>query len=96
MYCLTIFSHVDLEHESLTVLHCGGVLDSDEAILKEMLRDATYVVCLLGGDCFPAKEYRKGVLPDFIRRLYPLLKDNPTVKLFVYQVSYSITTVNFP
>ena len=74
---------VELEHEYLTVYE--GDLSVEESILEELLRDSTYVVCLLS-DATPRKEYPEGLLYDFIQRLYPLMKESP-IRVFLYQVS---------
>jgi len=77
---------VDLEHEYLTVLQ--GDLSAEESVLEDLLRDSTYVVCLLS-DSTPKKDYKEGLLFNFIQRLYPLMKENP-VRVFLYQVSQSL------
>ena len=80
---------VELEHEYLTVYE--GDLSVEESILEELLRDSTYVVCLLS-DATPRKEYPEGLLYDFIQRLYPLMKESP-IRVFLYQVSLVLHAV---
>jgi putative NADH-flavin reductase len=83
---------VELEHEYLTVYE--GDLSVEDSVLEELLRDSTYVVCLLS-DATPKKDYPQGLLYDFIQRLYPLMKES-SVRVFLYQVSlaFAIWTNN--
>jgi hypothetical protein len=74
---------IDLEHEFLTVFE--GDTAVDDMVLEDVLRDSTYVVCLLS-DTIVKKDYPEGLLFNFIERLYPLMKESPA-QLFVYQVS---------
>lgn len=74
---------VDLEHEYLTVVI--GDLNVEESVLEELLHHSIYVVCLLS-DSTPRKDYPEGLLFNFIKRIYPLVKESP-VRVFLYQAT---------
>jgi len=75
---------IDLEHEFLTVVE-GDCTSVDDDVLEDLLRDSTYVVCLLS-DSIVKKDYPEGLLFNFVQKLYPMMKESP-VQLFVYQAT---------
>jgi hypothetical protein len=64
-----------------------GSLD-DVKLIQKALEGVDYVVCLLN-DTLPTKTkyYPKQFLAGFVRRLYPLMKQERSIKVFLYQVS---------
>jgi nucleoside-diphosphate-sugar epimerase len=79
-------SPIDIQHDNLTLWE--GDVTATDVILEEMLKGATYVVCLLSSSV-SRKDYAEGTLLDFVKRLYPKMIESP-VRLFLYQVSVGI------
>ena len=55
----------------------------DVTALAETVKGATYVVCCAGGAS--GKAYQKGMMIDFVRRLWPLLDAEASVEVFLFQ-----------
>lgn len=72
---------VKLENEKLVVIE--GTFDNADAI-DDVVCDADYVVCL-AGETMTRKEYKEGFMLDFVKLLYPILKEYKP-HLFLYQV----------
>jgi hypothetical protein len=79
---------VEVEHEQLELV-VGGLDDVDK--LERVIAGASYTICLLG-DCYTKKDYTVGVLFEFIKRIYPLMKENNT-QVFIYQVCGDVNVV---
>jgi hypothetical protein len=79
---------VEVEHDQLELV-VGGLDDVD--LLEHVIAGASYTICLLG-DCYPKKDYTVGILFEFIKRIYPLMKENNT-QVFIYQVCGDVNFV---
>jgi len=77
--CLTEFVHQPTFH-GIT-----GTLEEEDKI-QRILRGADYVVCMLNDTLPGKKEYPAGCLTSFIRLLYPLMKQEPSIQAFLFQV----------
>ena len=63
-----------------------GELD-DAKCIRSVLHHADFVVCLLN-DTLPSKNYPAKYLTSFVNFLYPFMKDEPSIQLFLFQVSF--------
>ena len=55
----------------------------DLAALTETVQGATYVICCAGGPS--GKAYPTGFMTAFVRRLWPVLEEEPALKVFLFQ-----------
>ena len=76
---------VEVEHDQLQLV-VGGLEDLEK--LEQVIMEASYIICLLG-DSFVKSDYNGGILVDFIKRIYPIMKESNT-QVFIYQVSYAV------
>jgi putative NADH-flavin reductase len=76
---------VQLQNEQLTVIK-GSIEQVDK--IEKVVRDATFVVCMLG-DTLPRKrqDYKDKSLVHFLEILYPLLMKESSVTLFLHQAN---------
>lgn len=74
-------SKVSIQHDNLTLIE--GDFASIDAI-KEAITSADYVICCAGA---PArlKEYPKDMMLNFVSSLVPLLENEASVKVLLYQ-----------
>jgi len=70
------------EHPNLTVLK--GDINSLETI-KETVRGADYVISAVGGPMGKPKDFPVGEIVLFIQNLVTIMKETPSVKVFLYQ-----------
>lgn len=63
-----------------------GELD-DPKCIRSVLHHADFVVCLLN-DTLPTKNYPAKYLSSFVKFLYPFMNDEPSIQLFLFQVSF--------
>ena len=73
---------VELKNEQITIIE-GSIDNADK--IEQTLIGATYVVCMLGDTLPRRRDYKENCLLDFIKVLYPLMKESCT-RLFLYQV----------
>ena len=79
---------VEVEHDQLELV-VGG-LDDDEK-LEEVIAGASHSICLLG-ECYSKREYKGRSLYEFIKRIYPIMKENNT-QVFIYQVCIAFHSI---
>lgn len=91
VHALILPELVDNKWESLqhrrnfSAIH--GNLD-DEKKVRAVLEDAQCVVCLLNDTIeTTSKQYPKKFLSSFVEFLYPIMKETPTIRVFLYQAT---------
>jgi hypothetical protein len=65
-----------------------GTLENEHK-LEETVRGANYVVCMLGETLPTKQKYPVGCMAAFLGKLYPIMKRETSVSVFLYQVSES-------
>jgi hypothetical protein len=68
------------------LLFVTGTLENEHK-LQETVRGANYVVCMLGETLPTKQKYPVGCMTAFLGKLYPIMKREPSVSVFLYQVS---------
>jgi hypothetical protein len=67
------------------LLFVTGTLENEHK-LEETVRGANYVVCMLGETLPTKQKYPVGCMTAFLGKLYPIMKREPSVSVFLYQV----------
>merc|ERR1711862_473605 len=70
------------DHPNLTVLE--GDMSSLETI-KETVQGAEYVIIAIGGPMGKPKDFPVGEIVTFVKNLVAIMKETPSVKVFLYQ-----------
>ena len=78
---LSATDKVEVEHDQLELV-VGGLDDVEK--LEEVIAGASHSICLLG-ECYSKKDYKDRSIYEFIKRIYPIMKENNT-QVFIYQV----------
>jgi hypothetical protein len=63
-----------------------GTLENEHKI-QETVQSADYVVCMLGETLPTKSKYPEGCMTAFLAKLYPIMKKEASVSVFLYQVS---------
>lgn len=75
-------SKVTIEHPNLTLLK--GDFTSIQQ-MKETIQGADYVISTIGGPTGKPKEFPVGKIVEFIQELVRIMKETPSVKVFLHQ-----------
>lgn len=75
-------SKVTIEHSNLTVLK-GDFTTLD--VVKDTVQGADYVVSAVGGPMGKPKDFPVGTIVQFIKDLYTIMKETPSIKVFLHQ-----------
>jgi hypothetical protein len=68
------------------LLFVTGTLENEHK-LEETVRGANYVVCMLGETLPTKQKYPVGCMTAFLGKLYPIMKRESSISVFLYQVS---------
>jgi hypothetical protein len=63
-----------------------GTLENEHK-MEETVQGADYVVCMLGETLPTKSKYPVGCMSAFLTKLYPIMKKEASVSVFLYQVS---------
>lgn len=76
-----------LNQPTLKLIH-GSLTEADK--IHKCIRDVDAVVCMLSPDALTVtqtkKKYVKGYVSDFVNLLYPLMKKESSIQVFLFQV----------
>ena len=75
-------SKVETKHANLTLIE--GDFSNQDA-MKKTVQGADYVISMAGGPMGKPKEYPKDLMLDFVKKLVTIMKETPSVKVFLYQ-----------
>lgn len=75
-------SKVTIEHPNLTILK-GDFTSIKE--MEETIQGADYVISTIGGPTGKPKEFPVGQIVEFIQELVRIMKETPSVKVFLHQ-----------
>lgn len=69
-----------------------GSLEDNHKV-EEVLSGATYVICMLSDTLTKTEGYKSDCFSRFVKILYPLMKSEPTIQLFLYQATSLATDI---